>query len=106
MQEIVIDLADFKSGGSRVYSGRARGEAVRKSGRLDSLDGQECVVTVKVPEDTLSINSSFFLGLFGDSVRALREEGFRNKYKFVAQEVIQANIEEGIARALKEKSVL
>jgi hypothetical protein len=106
METIIIDLDRYKSKTSRVYSGRDRGEAVRKELNLDFVDNSPDVIFIKVPLDTISINSSFFLGMFGESVRKLTEQGFRKKYVFQAKEVINRNIDEGIVRALKEKSVI
>jgi hypothetical protein len=106
METKTIDLNKFKSQNSTVFSGRDRGMSVRKKIDLDSLDKNKDKINIIVPKDTISINSSFFLGLFGKSVRELTEQGFREKYIFDASNIILKNIDEGIERALKEQSVI
>lgn len=70
------------------------------SRRLDELDQDpDVLVVVHVPPDTISVNSSFFREMFGDSIRALGEEEFRRKYVFVGRN-IENTIEESIVDAL------
>lgn len=90
----IIDLGKHRTAGVRVFSGRKRGEGVRKSLRVDELDSQPDEVVVKIPEDTFTVTSSFFLGLFGDSIQRLGEKQFREKYRFdgPAMETIEDSI--------------
>jgi hypothetical protein len=100
--QLLIDLDKFRSSGARVFAGRDRGREVRRVADLDSIDAGAATATVHVPPDTLSVNSSFFLGLFGPSVRRLREEGFRAKYHFTGKRIertISACIEEALNTA-------
>jgi hypothetical protein len=106
-----IDLKDYKSSDTRIYSGRNRGNTVRRSINLKIIEeailkSEDTKVIITIPKDTFSLNTSFFLGLFGDTVRALGEEKFRKCFEFVTKPSILNNINEGIERALKEKSVL
>jgi len=101
----VLNLADFRRENIRVYSGRERGSAVRAKDGLDKFDREEGSMTIIIPEDTISFNSSFFLGLLGPSVRALGA-GFDKKYSFMAAEIHTADIEEGKVRARLESNVL
>lgn len=96
-----IDLNNHRTNGSRVFSGRDRGYNLRKKLKLDQIDVNTENVTVLIPEDTISLNSSFFLGLFGESVRNLQRSGFEQKYTFQCKDVIRKSIEDGIDRALK-----
>ena len=59
---------DFAKLGGPVYVGRANGAAVRALLKLDALDAHDDPVIVSVPEGTYSVNSSFFLGMFGPSI--------------------------------------
>ena len=95
-----IDLHKYRTGGSRVFSGREYGSDLRNRLDLEAEDNSAESVNVIIPEETLSLNSSFFLGLFGPSVRKLGEVGFRTKYIFVCPTRIRPNIETGIRRAL------
>lgn len=103
-----IDLTRFRSANSKVLSGRDEGYLARKQLDIDSLDKTGEQYNVIIPKDTWAFNSSFFLGLFGDSVRNLGEVGFKQKYKFNCNESLLDDIEEGIktAIALNGKSAL
>lgn len=100
-----IDLARHRSHGSLVFSGRTRGQLVREKAQLDDLDRAEEQVTVKVPNDTISVNSSFFLGMFADSIRFLGEERFREKYLFEGRD-ISRTVDSGIQEVMRRFSPL
>lgn len=100
-----IDLDKYRSKASRVFAGRSRGEAVRTAAKLDDIDRTEEIVEVHVPEDTFSVNSSFFLGMFGGSIRTLGEDKFREKYRFVGKDVSRV-FEDGVKEALRTGSPL
>lgn len=103
----LIDLGQARSSQeAKVYSGRARGKHWRRVFELDQLDREPGTVVVKIPTDVFSVNMSFFLGLFGESVRTLRKEGFEAKYQFECDPVLLPSIRQGIERALKESSAL
>jgi hypothetical protein len=102
-----VDLSEVRtSPESRVFSGRERGLAARQKFNIGRLDRDPKPVTVVIPKDTYSMNMSFFLGMFGESVRSLGRDGFNAKYRFDSDPVHLQSIEEGIARALKDSSVL
>ena len=77
-----INLLNFRSNGSKIFSGRDKGIDAR--------------------------NSSFFGGLFESSIINLKEDGFRKKYIFkfddgaALSEELQHNIDEGIYESLKD----
>lgn len=98
---------DFAKLGPPVYIGRDRGENEREKYNLDEIDKSNTCVNVIIPEDTYSINSSFFLGLFGKSIlNAGSRDNFLNKYRFKAPTVFEEAIEKFIDRALFEKNIL
>ena len=102
MEKIIID---FKSLGGPVYIGRERGEKARNKLKLDEIDFSDKVVDVVIPDDTYSVNSSFFLGLFGKSIRnAGNRDNFLGKYKFICKDIFKDSVEKGITRALQEKT--
>ncbi|NJD03420.1 MAG: hypothetical protein FIA99_12695 [Ruminiclostridium sp.] len=103
---MVIDLNNYKVKDIKVLSGREKGEEVRRLTNLEEKEKEEKLIEIIVPIDLYSINSSFFLGMFGPSIRKFKEEGFRNKFRFKCDEVILKNIDDGISRALKESDVL
>jgi hypothetical protein len=101
----VIDLDQYRTPGIRVYAGRERGARVRADALLDQFDKDGEEVTVKIPEDSFSVNSSFFLGMFGPSIRLLKEEKFRERYKFEGKNIARV-INECIKEALRTGSPL
>jgi hypothetical protein len=96
-----MNLDDLVQSGVRVLSGRDEGYLTRKTFDLDYYDTVDDVVFVNIPEYIWSVNSSFFLACFGDSIRKLGEEAFRKKYRFKCEAVIARCVEDGISRALK-----
>lgn len=90
-------------------SGRDLGLEVREKLELESFDENSEVCKIVIPDTLENINPSYFLGLFGKSIRTLSEIKFREKYKFVITsekpEVVKSlkeDIEVGIRRALKD----
>jgi hypothetical protein len=101
-----IDMSPFRDTRengqpSKLYLGTEAGLAARKKLKLNRLDRREGVVTFQFPMDIWSINTSFFLGAFGDSVRKLGKEKFKEKYHFVVPRDIQDDIDWNIDQALK-----
>lgn len=102
--EISIDLKDH---GGPVYAGRTKGEKVREKYKLDNADVTNVKVKITIPENTYTINSSFFLGLLGESIRkAESKDAFLNKFCFVGPEIFNSKINDYISRALHEKKPL
>lgn len=103
---MVIDLNDYKPSNIKVLSGRETGKNLRTQLNLDTVDHSDDIMTVIVPDTLYSINSSYFLGAFGASVRTLGEQEFRTRYIFKCDDIIRKNVEDGISRALKDSDVL
>ena len=101
-----IDLSNHRKGNSRVFSGRSEGKLVREKLKLDETEKTGEKFTIIFPEDTISLNSSFFLGVFGPSIRTLGKEKFKEVYDFECPDFIQSSIEDGIKRALKSSNPL
>ncbi|MDP2572888.1 hypothetical protein Q8W40_11900 [Vibrio penaeicida] len=104
----IVDI-DFKKLGGPTYIGRDKGEAVRKNFKLDELEMADCLekVRVNIPPETYNINSSFFLGLFGKSIRkAGSEENFLAVFDFQTHGKTYQVIKRSIERALVAKKGL
>lgn len=102
-----MNIIDFSKYNGPVYSGRARGERARIQADLDVLDKSTGKVAVNVPEDTLTVTSSFFLGMFGPSViRSGSREAFENKFNFKIPTFLKGDFDEYIAYALLKKQTL
>src|SRR5271155_4866824 len=102
MEPKVINLEEVRiPSNSGFLSGRDSGLSVRNKFNLNRLDKEDNVVKIIIPHEIFSMNTSFFLGLFGDSVRFLGPDNFRVKYIFDCEEKIhRATIERGINKAL------
>ena len=90
---------------SEVITGRDCGEEFRRRFQLDKLDVSTDDVQVLIPPEVISVNTSFLLGLFGDSVRRLGRDAFMRKYTFQCDDVHRATIHEAIVRAAKEHTI-
>jgi hypothetical protein len=107
-EQLVIDLNEVRTPpNSGLLSGRDAGLAARHHFNVNKLDASTIPINVLIPDAVFSMNTSFFLGLFGDSVRALLPDGFRKKYIFVGDmKLHKMTIERAIQKAMKEGSVL
>lgn len=97
-----INLEQFRNPGSKVFSGRIQGKETREKLDLDRLDEEKgTIIIITIPKDTWSFNSSYFLGLFGPSIRKLGKEDFEQKFRFVCDnDEINEDIKQGIKDAL------
>lgn len=92
-----INLAEYIGEKVRVLSGYEFGRWLRRVlqlNRLDRVTGM--TVTIKIPDKLYSLNVSFFLGLFEDSMKYLGVEHFRRKYLFTCTPEIRRCVEDGI----------
>ena len=100
IRPVLVDLRNVTEMPTRVFAGRDWGAEVRKQQKLDEYDQDPSViVTVHVPADTFSVNSSFFLAMFGNSIRTLGADEFRRKYVFTGKDITEM-IEDSIVDAL------
>jgi hypothetical protein len=95
-----IDLSKYAGPDVILLSGRPMGEEIRRKLQVDNMDSCNDLVQVKVPQSIVSLNSSFFLGLFAPSIQTLGESRFRAKYVFECRSVVLKDIDSGIRQAL------
>lgn len=101
---ISIDITKGLPNAKKLFaiSGRDLGIQQRKRHNLDRLEDKETTIKIEIPENIIFLSSSFFLGMFGDSVRKYRtKEEFLKKYNFITSPELEPNIEDGINDALK-----
>lgn len=99
-------LINFDKIQGPVYTGRPRGEKLRKELALENLDLQAEYINVSIPDSTYTITSSFFLGMFGPSVVKLgSSDAFFNKYHFSAKPAFMNLFKDYVERALQQKSL-
>lgn len=93
---------DFRDLGMPVFTGRSRGEKARQRIGLDKLADDE-IVDVNIPDEVYTVTSSYFLGLFAPSVKALGgRERFLDVFRFVGPDFILTKLDDWIDRALRE----
>lgn len=98
----IIKMQKFRKPESRMFSGREFGLQVRKELELNNKDKDKDNYIIQIPDDIMAINSSFFGGLFSESVLCLGEEDFLKKYVFqneknkALKNTLQKDIREGI----------
>lgn len=101
----IIEKIDLSRMGGPLFSGREKGRLNREKYHLDDIDASDKLVEVIIPDGTYSITSSFFMGLFGKSIRDLGDRNeFFQKYRFKMPEKFRSKVEIYIDRALREKT--
>lgn len=101
MNKKIFKLQSFIDENSKVFTGRDEGEKVRLELKLEDYDYTDTIIEVIIPKGVISFNPSFFLGMFGPTIKNLGEEKFRQKYKFNCNECVLEDIEDGIRKAVK-----
>jgi hypothetical protein len=101
-----IDLGKYRSSSAIVLSGRPRAVRIRELLELDAEDRKPTRVQVVIPEDILSLNSSFFLGLFDRSIKSLGVRRFEEKYQFICTAVIREDVDKGKREAVNTSNAL
>ncbi|OCH59068.1 MULTISPECIES: hypothetical protein [Vibrio] len=93
---------DLCSIAGRVYVGRPRGKSARNYFKIEEYEREKSFpITVIFPSNAKTLASSFFLGMFGESVRqAGSREEFLKRFKFEASKQILSEIDVGISEAL------
>ena len=105
MEIYKLDLKDYIES-KKVLAGRTNGEDIRKKINLEKIENENKKIEIIIPNDVFSFNSSYFLGMFGESVKKLGKEKFEEKYQFnTKNESIRMNIKDGIDEALNNVDV-
>ncbi len=86
-----------------VLSGRQLGYDMREYFKLNEKDMDNNRYEVVFPDNIISLSTSYFLALFGDSVRKEKNrEAFLEKYQFICDQNLKMNINDGIVDALND----
>lgn len=103
MTTLTVDLTQVEG---PVYTGRQKGEALREKYRLDESEAQADIVEVVIPASAYTVSSSFFLGLFGPSVRKCGSvDRFERKFHFKAPDFLQPVLHNHASLALQGRSL-
>lgn len=109
MNPPLINLEDYRTPGSKVFTGRDRGSDVRKKSKIDQLAEVNNEIIVEVPADIRSINPSFLEELLYNIVPKFGKEGFYKRVKFQTQGTrynIAKDVEEAVDRILRKSNAL
>lgn len=106
--DAIINLSDFRTTGSKVFTGRDRGILVRNNSRIDELISSNDQVKILVPEDIRSINPSFLEEFLINAVQKLGKDNF---YKIVVFKTsgkynIEEDLQEAVDSILREENGL
>ncbi|WP_319201891.1 hypothetical protein [uncultured Ilyobacter sp.] len=106
-----IKLSEIVNPESKVLSGRPEGNKARNHFALNLKDKDQNSYIVIIPENIRTFSTSYFLGLFSESIKDLKEINFRKKYIFHSEtgelkKGVKKDIEEGIEWALEDEDIL
>src|SRR5579872_2320470 len=103
-----IDLQQYRTSGSKVFTGRDRGREVRKKSNIDILGIQSADVTISIPPDIRSINPSFLEEFLQHVVLKLGSAGFYAKFHFDNPGLykIDNDVREAVERILRTENAL
>ena len=103
MEKEIIKLTEAHRGvGSQTFTGRPQGEQVRKVLGLGSKDSDGKQYLVTIPTETASLNASFYLGLFFESIYHLKGmTNFKKKYEISILEE-DKEIKEGLEEDIED----
>jgi len=108
-----INLDDFRVIGkdgtiAKVFTGRDRGEDVRKASKIDEIERNYEKITIIIPDNIYSINPSFFEELFVNVVMRLGKEKFREKFDFksIGDYNYERPLTEAITRILRKNTAI
>lgn len=106
--ETEINLENFRTKGSKVFTGRDRGVSVRDGCKLDEIEPNFDVINIIIPDNVYSINPSFFEELFLNVVTKLGKEKFLAKFKFksIGEYDHSRPLNEAIDRILRKQSAI
>ncbi len=108
MENQTINREDFRTPGSKVFTGRDRGTEVRKKSGIDTLAELEGMASICIPGDIRSINPSFLEEFLVNVVSKLGEKGFYEKFIIdnPGKYKVEQDLKEAIDRILREENAL
>lgn len=104
-----IDLETYRTKGSKVFTGRERGQKIREESKIDDLVNTNDLLTINIPSDIMSINPSFLEEFLFNTVTKLGKDNFYKKVKFVSESTrydITEDLEEAVDRILRSNNAL
>ena len=110
MQTNIINLDKFRSEvngvKSRIFSGRLRGEDVRKKSKIDDIFAKNHTVEIIIPEDIFSITPSFFEEFIKNIVEKYGKEQTLKRLEFKGSYAYSTPLNNAIDNILLTKNGL
>jgi hypothetical protein len=108
MSEYKIELQKFRAKGSKVFTGRDRGEQVRKLSEIDNVAEQNEHLTIVIPEGIYSVNPSFLEEFLVNVVLKYGKDNFNKKFNFISEGSynISKDLAEAIDRIIRTDNAL
>lgn len=109
---VIINLDDYRTIDrkrdvkSRVFSGRDRGEEVRKKSHLDEYVLQGKTIHIQVPNDIFSINPSFLEEFLSTAVKKFGKTDFYQHVIFEEPFKFKCQLEEAVDRIARSSTAL
>lgn len=107
--KIVIDLEKYRTKGSKVFTGRERGQNIRFESNIDKLVEQYEIVEISIPENVMSVNPSFLEEFLYNVVKKFGNLEFYKKIKFISESKrynIENDLNEAVERILRTSNAL
>jgi hypothetical protein len=103
-----INLEEYRTQGSRVFTGRDRGIDVRLRSNINKIEAESGKISIIIPNDIGSINPSFLEEFLFDVVVKLKYEAFFAKFSFECggRYKIENDLQEAVERILREETAL
>jgi hypothetical protein len=108
MKPSIINLNAYKAPGSRVFTGRDRGQYVRDKSKIDELTAAGEMIQLVIPDDIYSINPSFLEEFLVNAVQKLGKVGFSQRFSIVnnGEYKVDKDLQEAIDRILRHDHAL
>jgi hypothetical protein len=109
MKLLKINLEDYRTRGSKVFTGRDRGQQDRIASKIDeAVTDSEPQVELTIPEDIYSINPSYLEEFLVNVVQKLGKSDFFKVFKIInnGPYKIDKDLNEAIDRILRDQHAL
>ncbi len=102
----IIDLEDFRTPGSKIFTGRDRGKSVKIDSRINEIELNYESVEIIIPDNVYSIIPSFLEEFLLDVVTKLGKDNFLNKFVFSSKGDYNPEraVNEAIERILRQNT--
>lgn len=110
METIKIDLENYRTKGSKVFTGRERGRDIREKSEIDKyIKNSQNNIEISIPNNIMSVNPSFLEEFLHNVVIRLGKKQFYERVSFTSNSTrynIDEDLEEAVDRILRINNAL